>query len=348
MMRAATVLAAMLASFPAVAQYQYDLATTRDGSVLYFSQVVSAIDLSTRIYRWSPETGVTLFADRADVAQAPPLPGQHLYGTAVTDDGTVLYHAEPLCSTGTGPGFNNCTVGETFIVTPGHEQFSVPGFLLISPNGRYGVFTPYGKGGLWVDWWTGEEIEVDFQGRTIPNLSQPFWVNQHAIADNGSFLIDAAGAPGLRIWSKTGEIVLPLFDYIERASISADGGTVAVTAHDTREGPTSPTYVYDLASGRRTKFAMPVSMSADGQTVAYLSADVNQPPFENARAVVARSDGTGAVLVTSTLEGVRSVLISPDARYLYVVIGNWYVSTSSQIERYDLSTGAIDRITAVP
>src|SRR6266550_2966450 len=101
----------------------------------------------------------------SDLSQTPPLYGQHLYGTQITNDGTVLYHAEALCSTGTGPGFNDCSVGETQIATPGQTPFSVSGSLLISPNGRYGVFAPYHSGGLWVDFYTGEEIEVDFHNQ---------------------------------------------------------------------------------------------------------------------------------------------------------------------------------------
>ena len=347
-MRAAVILAASFAAFPALAQYQYDLATTRDGSVLYFSYILPSASLSSKIYRWSHAAGVTLFADRPDLAQAPPLYGQHLYGTAITDDGTVLYHAEALCATGTGPGFNTCSVGETQIVTPGLEPFSMAGFLLISPNGRYGVYAPYNSGGLWMDWWTGEQIEVDFHDRTVPNVTPPFSVNQHAVANNGSFLIAAPRAPGLRIWSKNGEMVLPLPDYIEIASISADGSTVAVTPHDTSDGPTSPTYVYDLRSGRRTKFNQPVSMSEDGQSVAYLTADIHQPPFGGAQAMVARSDGTGARQVTNAPEGVRSALLSGDARYLYVVVGGPDASSPSRIQRYEAATGDVEDIPAVP
>ncbi len=352
-MRIAIFLAAWIAAaaFPAFAQYQYDLATTRDGSVLYFSLIDPSIGLNTKIYRWSQDAGVALFGDRPDLAQVPPHYGEHLYGTQITYDGTVLYHAEPLCVTGMGPGFNDCTWGETQAIIPNVPPFSVPGFLLISPNGRYGVFTPFNRGGLWVDWLTGEHMEVDFHKyQVIPNVTPPFSVNQHAVANNGSFLITAAGADGLRVWSKDGEIVLPVTDIARNAAISADGSTVAVTARDLNipDDPTVPTYVYDLPSGRRTKFAQPVSMSDDGQTVAYLTVDIYQSPFTIAQAMVARSDGTGARQITHVPDGIRSVLLSGDARFLYVVEGQPNLAASSRIRRYEIATGEVVDIPAVP
>src|SRR6266446_3877129 len=100
-MRSAVILLALLIAIPAFAQVQYDLATTRDGSVLYFTYINPSTGLSTKIYRWSRYADVTLFGDRPDLAQAPPLFGAHLYGTEITEAGSVIYHAEPLCATGT-------------------------------------------------------------------------------------------------------------------------------------------------------------------------------------------------------------------------------------------------------
>lgn len=347
-MRIGIILAVSVAALPAFGQYQYDLATTRDGSLLYFSSIDPATSLNAKIYRWSQAAGVTLFGDRPDLAQLPPHFGQHLYGAEITDAGSVLYHAEPLCVTGMGPGFNDCTIGETQIVTPSLSPFSLAGFLLISPNGRYGVFTPYGSGAMWVDWFTGEEIEVDFhQYEVIPGVTPPFSVNQHAVADNGSFLMTASGSDGLKVWTKAGEILLPVTDIARNAAISADGSTVAVTSRDLNSAdPTIPTYVYDLSSGQRTRFPHPVSMSDDGQTVAYLSADIVS--WENAQAIVAHGDGTSARQITNLPEGIRSLLLSGDARYLYVVVGNPYFFAASRIQRYELATGAVEQIPAVP
>lgn len=324
----------LLTALPCAAQYHTNLATTRDGSVLYFTYTPPT-GLNTRIYRWTYETGTALFADGRDRAE-------HLYGTQLTEDGTVLYHAEPLCSTGMGPGFNNCSVGETRAVVPDSQPFSTPGFLLVSPNGHYGVFAPYNTGGLWVDWVTGEQVEVDFHGSIVPNVSPPFSVNQHAIANNGIFLITAPGLAGVRVWSKDGEILLPATDYIESAAISADGSTVAMAWHDSSNGPTSPTHVYHLQSGSEHTFAQSVSLSDDGQMVAYPSADLFS--FTVAQAMVARFDGTSPRKTTNNPAGIRSVLLSGDAHYLYVVAG----TRETRIQRYDLTTAAVDDIPAVP
>jgi hypothetical protein len=129
---------------------------------------------------------------------------------------------------------------------------------------------------------------------------------------------------------------------------TAPRSPVAVTARDLNspDDPTVPTYVYDLASGRQTRFTHAVSMSDDGQIVAYLSAHIT--PDTLPQAIVACSDGIGARQITNLPEGVRSVLLSGDARYLYVVVGNPYLSTQSRIQRYELATGAVEDIPAVP
>lgn len=200
-MRHVFILVAFAAAAPVFAQYQYDLATSHDGSVLYFSYFRPATNQDTRIYRWKKDAGVTLFGDRPDLAEAPPLRAQHLYGAQVTDPGTVLFHAESGCSTGFGPGFNDCSAGETQVVRSNGESFSVPGFLLASPNERFGVFATFDRRVLWVDWFTGEETPVELlPSQSIPNVTPPFSVNRNAVANNGSFLI-AEGA-GLRVWSR--------------------------------------------------------------------------------------------------------------------------------------------------
>ena len=275
---------------------------------------------------------------------------QHRYGAQVTGAGTVLFHAESRCSTGFGPGFNNCPAGETQIVRSTGESFSVPGFLLASPSERFGVFATFDRRVLWVDWFTGEETRVELLPfQSIPNVTPPFSVNRHAIANNGSFLI--ADGTGLRVWSKSGEIVLPTTDLVQRAVISADSGTVAITTRerDDFQNPNVPTYLYHLASGRKTKFFFFVSLSEDGQTVAHLSEDVNQL---NARAqvMISRSDGTAAARqITSEPAGVRTAILSGDARYLYVVAGrNAAIAEESRIRRHEITTGAIDDIPAIP
>lgn len=305
-------------------QVPYDLAVSYDGSVLYFSQFVGGSAPVTRLFRWTEDGGTALFRE-----------GAHLYGTQLTYDGAVLYHSEPPCSTGTGPGFNNCTAGETRVVVPGREEFSVPGFLLISPNGRYGVFATFEHEGLWVDWATGEEITVDFGYQGIPAVSPPFSVNQHAVADSGSFLI--AGPLKLRVWSRDGETALPAGDSVQNAMISANGRTVALTARDLEQpAPVPPTDVFDLRTGARTRLALVVSVSGDGETLAYLSAD----PFVSytrPQAVVARADGGAARQVGEDPDGVQTAALSGDGRYLFVVSRN----AETPLRRYDLATNGV-------
>ena len=360
-MRVAQIGAAFLISLQAfpqiVPRYQFDLATTFDGSLLYFSGVFAG-DANSRIYMWSRAAGLTLFADRPDLAELPPRYGEHLYGTQITYGGSVLYHAERLCWISIGGGINTCDIGQTQVVTPNLPQFMLSGFLLISPNGRYGVAVPYNSGGLWTDWFTGQQIEVDFKGQIIPNVTPPFSVNQHAVANNGSFLITAPGLAGVRVWSPTGEILLRTKDYVQQASISADGSTVALNPFDHTLGDVrSPTYVYNLTAVTTNPTPTPVqfpqfvSMSDDGQTVAYLTASPNQPPYI-VQAMIANSDGTGARQVTNLPNGAYSVLLSGDANYLYVVAANPNVtplsSAGTQIQRYELATGVVDSVIPDP
>ena len=123
-MRLSFVLVASLTVLPAYAQRQYDLATTYDGSILYFSYAAAGTS-DSQLYRWSRDSGPTLFGDRPDLVLLSPHFGQHLYGTQITYAGSVLYHAEPLCFTGMGPGFNDCTIGQTQIVSPGQDPLAV-------------------------------------------------------------------------------------------------------------------------------------------------------------------------------------------------------------------------------
>jgi hypothetical protein len=358
-MRGGLIVAALVISVPAFSQgnpqFQYDLATTYDGSVLYFSAVVSSTNPNTKIYSWSRSAGLALFGDRPDLMELPPYFGEHLYGTQITYEGSVLYHAEQLCATGTGPGFNTCDNGQTQVVIPSLPQFTLSGFLLISPFGRYGVAVPYKSGGLWMDWFTGQQIEVDFKGQIVPNVSPPFYVNQHAVANNGSFLITVPGAAGVRVWSPTGEIVLPTGDYLMNASISADGSTVALNPFDHTLGDVrSPTYVYNLAALATNPAAKPVafpqfvSMSDDGQTVAYLAVN-GRIPSNLAQAMVSHADGTGARQITNLPYGASRVLLSGDARYLFVVAYNGdNGNDGTQIQRYELATGVVDTVPVVP
>jgi hypothetical protein len=337
-MRTAIIFAASLAviSSPAFAQYSsppYDLATTRDGSVLYFSAGAPSSS-NTKIYRWSLDAGVTLFGDRPDFLQ-----GEHLYGTELTDSGAVIYHAEPLCFTGTGPGFNNCTAGQTQVVIPNFPQFSVEGFLLISPNGRYGVF-PSDSGMLWVDWFTGQEIQVPAGSQRIPIVSPPFFVNQHAVSNNGTFLLSTSYS--VSVWSPSGfELLLPTPpNYsIDNASISSDGSTVVVVAGNIP-------FVFDLASGRQTGFPAgsqggyleSFTLSDDGKRVAYLV---------NSQVMVANSDGTNATQITNVAAGVYSAQLSGDARYVYVVNRTPDPNTF-QMQRYEVATGTVINIPGLP
>jgi len=332
-MRIGTALAVALTLVPAFAQI--DLATTYDGSALYF-RVVTQNGIN-RIERWTRESGVTVFADRPDQG--------NLSGIQTTYAGSVTYHKEPRCSVGLGPGFNDCPAGESVVAIPNVERFSLYGFLLISPSGRYGVSSPYKSGALWEDWITGEAMQVDYgvPALGMPGVNPGFSINQHVVANDGSFLIK--DPRGLRIWSRNGESFLPLRDYIISATISGDGSTVAVAPYD----PccmTSPTYVYDLPSGRVTIFALEVSMSDDGKTVAYLSADPRLPVFPNPQAVVARSDGTGARQIGDVPEGLHAVLLSGDGKILYAVTATF--SGPSRILRYEVKTGAVEEIPIVP
>jgi hypothetical protein len=306
----------LLIAVPAFCQVNtpYDLASTYDGSTVYFS-AVSPGDLNSRIYRWSADQGLRPFGDRPDLAQLPPFYGEHLYGTHLTYEGSVLYHAERVCRTGLGPGFNGCDIGQTQVVDPNQPEFTLSAVLLVSPNGRYGVAVPYGSGGLWMDYVVGQQIQVDFKGQIIPAVTPPFSINQHAIANNCAFLITAPGQTGVRVWSPTGETLLSTADYLQHASISADGSKVALNPFDVMYGDVrSPTYVYDLSAVQAppARFSQFVSMSDDGKTVAYLSASPNLAPYI-VQAMIANSDGTGARTITNLPHGASSLVLSGDA-----------------------------------
>ncbi len=326
-MRPAVFLAATLAALPAHAQFTelpYDLATTPDGSALYFT-VPAPPGGNEQIFRWTPATETVLFADRSDLSQGTQLPAR-LYGTQLTSGGAVVYHAELACPVGPGGASgNHCPIGQTVIVGPHAAPLTLAGYLLISPNGRYGVFAPYKPDWstvLWVDWNTGDEIEVGLAPGSLPATIPGLDASQHGIANNGSFLIRTG--TGLKVWSPAGIRVLPLGDTPTTAALSADGSTVGLPYCD-RGSLHPPACVIDVASGRITHFPPGgVSLSADGQTIAYLTVDPQQPPYTNARAMVARTDLTEPRAIANSPDGVRSVLLSGDGRVLYVVTGAVY------------------------
>src|SRR5258708_39992185 len=113
------ILAALLAVCPAFAQF--DLATTPDGSELYFSAFPQNSP-SVKIYRWTRRTGAAVFAERPDLEQRPY--GALLLGTQITYSGTVLYHAAHGCPLSSGYDGNHCPVGETVAVIPQAKAFS--------------------------------------------------------------------------------------------------------------------------------------------------------------------------------------------------------------------------------
>lgn len=252
-----------------------------------------------------------------------------------------MFHAEAGCATGTGPGFNTCSIGETQIQHPGQAPFTVEGFLLISPNGRYGVSATFENRATWMDWVTGEEIAVEMPFQSVANVSPPFSVNQHAIANNGAFLI--TGGDRVRVWSKAGEMVLHTTDLVRFATISADGSTVAVITRGPEDrNEVVPTYVYSLASGARRKFeSSSVSMNGDGSVIAYWNGNPDQP-FSRSQVVIARN-GVAEKQITNAPEGVRSAVLSEDGRLVFVAIGdNFGPEKNFRIERHNLETGAVD------
>ncbi|HEY4363626.1 MAG TPA: hypothetical protein VGN17_21855 [Bryobacteraceae bacterium] len=339
-MRLPILFIAALTALPGFAQY--DLATTRDGSTLYFSALGPG-KTGFPIYRWTKDTGVTLFGDRPDLTQASVY-GERLYGTELTDEGTVIFHAEAGCATSGGPNGNTCPLGQTEIMTPGVPPFSIDNFLFISPNGRYGLFAPFHSGAIWADWLTGQQVEIDFHNQGIPDVNPPYVVNQHVIANNGSFVVTAPGGVGVRIWSPNGEIVVNPGGV---ASLSADGSTLALLVSDRSTG-TFPVRLYDAASGQLISSIPCIengpntfsafSMSEDGKTIAYSPCNGSQ------QAIVADSTGANARQITVVPEGVRSVLLSGDAHYLYVVTGDLDFPLPSRLQRYDLTIGTVDDI----
>ncbi len=325
-MRIGAILAC--AALPAFAQF--DLATTRDGSILYFSAPVPHTG-NVDVYRWTRATGVTRFADRPDLAD--PNVGVRLTGTQLTAAGSVLYHAGPNCPIGREG--NQCAVGQTVINIPGLVPFSEDGYLLISPNGRYGISTPWGPGAFWMDWETGATRVVDAAG--VPDTTSPFHPNQHALSNDGKFLVLAPG--GANVWSPGGTLIpLPFGGSI----LSADGSTVAGTYPCcVREGA----FVYDLASGHTANFNPPIALSDDGQ-VAYFETPANTAPVEFARLLIARSDATGAQFIGFLPGAAQEVALSGDGRVVYVVATDPRNPTPGPfpIFRFEVATGAVDEI----
>jgi hypothetical protein len=292
------------------------LTATADGSILYFS---STLRLRGTIESFDSKI-FEIAADGPILAQARD-PGQRIFNTTeefynlvepqVSDDGTIL------AFTGTRPcyGGSSCltvqTAQGTIVDGTGQEILRMFGYVNVSPNGRWAVFSSrnlFDAPGLskaeLVDLSTGRQFDVpySFVGPT-----------RRRVADDGTIAFFDSGA--IVLWRTDGQHTIndPAIpsqtSYPEPALMISNDGTTVVYQN------TSGLVLYDrsqssgltIASGTLTS----VTMRDDARTVAWIN--------ENSQIGIASLEG---VQVPAISEGLAKITLSGDGQTLFASTNN--------------------------
>src|SRR5260370_20730125 len=138
------ILSGQLLSLPIPAQSFQNLATTADGSVLYFStssrQKGTSQRFDSKIFRWTAATGVQLVAEGPEAINGCVSPTfSQLRAPQVSLDGSVVGYTasrtvrnSPFCAPGEPNMGTVMRSGQTILLD---------GNAALSPNGRYAITT---------------------------------------------------------------------------------------------------------------------------------------------------------------------------------------------------------------
>jgi|GEM_PF-782335 len=330
---------------PLYAQFS-DLATTGDGSVVYFAsrhaRAGSNEPYQGRIYRVGPGGGLELFAEREredvepnDLFIRELSNFYRLSAPAVSDDGSVLAFAGSReCA---GRSCIGVTREESSIEGGGRETVVVPGRVSLSPNGRFAL----GYGGQWPGFIpTLRDLDADAEPEYVGvrNVSR----TGSAVANDGT-VVHIVNS-GISLLRRSESISLRSeHELVEEAVIDGSAKTVVYVSR-WRSWPESSfprLRVLDVESGRRRTLAEGLGeyfqpdLSTDGSRVLFLSTarldgvrrvDVPQ-------AFVVDADGSGLRQLTFRQEGVQSAELSGDGRVVFAV------TSLGRLIRLDAETG---------
>jgi uncharacterized protein (TIGR03437 family) len=355
-----TCIVALVWASSAVAQGFSQLATNRDGSVLYFSSPLrmKGTDqyLHPKIFSWDKISGVRLF-DQRPLNVGYPIPPVGLradyYALQVPDvssDGsTVAVTAVMLCNFGTACRTSAINLYQTTIYAAGNPGLTAPGNGSLSRNGRYVIlrssgdeFSGFASLQL-LDLQTGDQVSYG-------PVSDQGLARRRQVADDGTVL------RGFSL-VKNGEVrPIPTNGRGSTPNlapmINNDATRVVYQANGLSSGPGRVmTYLvaYSITSGSSIDLftgttdingtdatGFGATISDDGSQVAFLNGEIPQ-------VYVIRSDGTGLRQITNLQEAVTEAVLSGDGSAAFAV------TASNRIVRIDVATAqSMDVVASTP
>ena len=312
-----------------------DLATTDDGTVLYFStpyRLKGSTDVGySKIFRYT-NGEFQLFRE---IALAPEPPDTNFYlarRPSVTGDGsTVVYTASRNCVGGSHCVFFSYDQG--FVAgVGGVDKFLAYGMLTLSPDGRYVLIhatrtyaTPY-----YVAWGDlSQGAIVDLAGLS----AVPIGDERQGIANGGTVLLSDSQGPLL--WNQGNIQRLSFLAPPTQARLSADAKEIVYETAPL--GGPYELHSYDVATGQDLALAIGSaapfhpSLTKDGSLVAYVL---------NNQLVVQGTHTLAAFDLISAADGITDVVISGNGNLVYAVTG------SDRLLRADVTSRAVTELSA--
>jgi uncharacterized protein (TIGR03437 family) len=313
----------------AFAQGFGQLATNRDGSVLYFSSPlrIKGTDqyLHPKIFSWDNVNGIRLYEQRTpDVPfptpAIPGAPGAHYFSLVAPDvtgdDATVAVTGIRLCAFS-----DSCLVAleeyQSSIYAAGRPSIDVPGTASLSRNGRYAllrssVFSPFGNSKMsLLDLQTGQQTAYTGEWEPPGGKHQVANDGTVALVSPGGFSIGQSGqlkavpAPV----ALTNSSPIPLF---HNPLINAAGSLVIYQAGGGTLGPARLS-AYSVTTGSSIDLVTETadapdfrpSISDDGSLVAFVARS-------NRQVYVVGGNGSGLRQISSFPETIIEVALSGD------------------------------------
>ena len=328
-------------SIPLWAQAFQDLATTDNGSVLYFSSPVRQTgktqSFHSKIFRWDAADGFKVVAEVADVGnESDCVAGPNFYelgSPQVSADGSLLAYS------GSRPELfpiRLCLPYEQNqgILKEPAGQVTVTGNVAISRNGRYAISTPAAAVA------EGVHVVTDLASGLSSVIAGAFNGSQQRVTNDGTILTPAPAAPNspepsvIILTDRNGASrILNTRRQVSDAVINPSGTTVAYLTLLTGPNGSTGISLIDVPTGNETDLAAPfgpgnLSLSSDGTIVFYT--DGGQ--------LYSVSAGGRPRQITTQYGGVASVAVSGGGTVAYAATGD------SRLIRIDIASGAVTEL----
>jgi hypothetical protein len=309
----------LLVASPAFAQGFRQLATNRDGSVLYFSSPlrIKGTDqyFHPKIFTWDSVNGVRLYEQRASDFPFPPpiyFAGTQFFSLVApdvsNDSSTVAVTGIRSCHL-TGVCILDIEEYQSTIYAVGQPSITAAGSATLSRNGRYAL------------------LRSSIGGQPIPSKMQLLdlqtsqqtqyesaWLQpgvRHQVANDGTVVVQSFGGGIFRggiSLAQNGQLRTIISTNAIKPMIN-DAGTLVFYQSSAPQG--ARLSAYSVATGASTDLVADLadspgfaaSISDDGSEVAFLYG-------QNRQAYVIRSDGTGMRQITDFSEPVTDIELS--------------------------------------